>query len=77
MRVLIYDSGGNLIKRIEGVSDRLDQTGLADVVESADLLRISSISRDLRVPHHGYIKRRNLHLSGEVGDSAVVKVTCY
>lgn len=25
MRVLIYDSGGNLIKRIEGVSDRLDQ----------------------------------------------------
>ena len=25
MRVLIYDSGGNLIKRIEGVPDRLDQ----------------------------------------------------
>ena len=25
MRVLIYDSGGNLIKRIEGVGDRLDQ----------------------------------------------------
>ena len=25
MRVLIYDSGGNLIKRIEGVADRLDQ----------------------------------------------------
>ncbi len=25
MQVLIYDSGGNLIKRIEGVSDRLDQ----------------------------------------------------
>ena len=25
LRVLIYDSGGNLIKRIEGVSDRLDQ----------------------------------------------------
>ena len=25
LQVLIYDSGGNLIKRIEGVSDRLDQ----------------------------------------------------
>ena len=25
MRVVIYDSGGNLIKRIEGVADRLDQ----------------------------------------------------
>jgi len=25
LRVLIYDSGGNLIKRIEGVADRLDQ----------------------------------------------------
>lgn len=25
MKVLIYDSGGNLIKRIEGVADRLDQ----------------------------------------------------
>ena len=25
LRILIYDSGGNLIKRIEGVSDRLDQ----------------------------------------------------
>ncbi len=25
MQVLIYDSGGNLIKRVEGVSDRLDQ----------------------------------------------------
>ena len=25
MRVRIYDSGGNLIKRIEGVADRLDQ----------------------------------------------------
>ncbi len=26
MRIAIYDSGGNLIKRIEGVADRLDQT---------------------------------------------------
>ncbi|MDD9975516.1 MAG: hypothetical protein OXU27_16010, partial [Candidatus Poribacteria bacterium] len=25
MRVHVYDSGGNLIKRIEGVADRLDQ----------------------------------------------------